>query len=515
MEPAKAARVGMPADIFRSSDRLSQTSLEQAVTYDVNQHLRKAAAITYSVPSIGAGKYAGGLWSTKTFQLVANHDAYCPATFPQVLGTGAAAVPHQWTCSGVVDSLNGVGPVCNEPPEVTHMTFETGFLCSSASDLIDGTVTRPISARPFVAGYEDRQWFWVDAYAPKAGETATTVELLIRATFHDFSLDAATSYFNFTVALTRLDEDGAGEFEVNDTSTANPVLDVPGNVGIVGVNVAFTVTRSGFYSIKMGLALVDIVHTTSYVQQIVVSPTITIKEYSPMVTTFLTDSTVSVLPFFAHNVWVNGASALLSFRSPQLVAGGTILAVNFGRVTQSWTLAVQAGAQSMLARSNIHDGYNGSQGGALQNGVFGWSKLGIWPRRMWPTTGNTEDEVFANKCPLAYVVPGMNCIDGGMLFELSPSATDTDARIDMRFDFARKITFCPSTKLIQGHGDIPILLSDQVDSMMIALSRIDNFSTNDFHDTLKRWAAKAANIAAGVIRAAEFGSKVASTVAML
>lgn len=497
--------VAVPAGIYRSADRLIQVMYDCAMEVDVAQMLRWLRSLLITeVPTIGLGNDTNALWSVSDgFPVVHLNDSVAMAAMPW----RAETVGTQWTFEFTTVSTS----VLNRSGESNTVHGAAAIVFKSAPSTTDQAIhaslrTRPICAKASLTDTTDRVCIWIDGNSAPAKRTDVTFTSLVTmrtATAWPEIPNLAVNY-----VLTRVDEDGF-ESASNYTSAISAFSALGDNQYAATSTVTMAVVISGFYMIEADTYIQPMGEgTPPTIESIALNGRCDIHERVAMSTCFVTDDVAKEFAPLSTRHWLHGSALLGSLRSPSLTSAGSILGANVRRVYPSWVSALPHSAGSIISKVDPNDTYRGAEGGKLQDGVFTWAKVTALPTVM-STTAADDGDVTSVLLPVARIVSGPGTTDGQSILYFNPAMTGELQTTVMRFTFSRKISYVPRSRLIATTGAaIPILLTDEVDVLMMALSRMNNFDHNDWHDSVKKWCANIGRAAAAVFRVARFGGHV-------
>jgi hypothetical protein len=309
-----------------------------------------------------------------------------------------------------------------------------------------------------------------------------------------------------TTELRRLDPLG-NEVVVTYNMDASPNFASVGvNLWSASVSTNLPADVSGWYRARP-LFISSSGTSGTILAKVVFAATVQVDEFTDIATGFVCDSTFVELPPIGRRYWLHGSSLLASFRSPELVAAGSIFAANTSSTYRNISEILATGLSEMLSKVPLKELHNGTDGTHIKDGFYGWEKPFTRQTTLLETSCSSVSGTVQS--PVGYVIPSPGCFDGGFVVYFDPTTASTDAVLGVRFECCSLIGYQPRTKLIKATRPVA-LTGDQWDTVLFELRSVPNFSTNDWHTMLRSVAGKVATVAKYALAAAELGVGLAS-----
>lgn len=427
------------------------------------------------------------------------HDPCCPfllpCTSPSAPGVGN---PRVWRFTTSANPTEKLTPV-------TSQAFVFDLVPRSLPVAAGGDAykfptdfrTRPIS-RVRVAT-SNTEYFWVDANLATPTGILTTLDIALGST-------VAITTGNVSVVFQTILLGADGVEQANNLPAVATAFVLNGTTGKyeASVPLADFVSTSGWYRLAVTLTFPIINGSPVYTNMTLLGRS-EIQEFVRFGTGFFVDPNFGSLTALALRYWLSASSALVSFRSPPLTAGGSVFGMNL-RPWKEWTQPLALGDGPSRAQAPVEELANGMQGYNLINGIYVWEKQSVSPASLLdasvdlpflPTTSVVE------RPPLAYLIGASGAFDGGSILYFDPSASQTGASVVMRFESTALLCYQPRNKIVKPTKGPLFLLPDQFVALQHVLLPVSNFSENDWHDVFIKTANVAFKVAKYIVYAAE------------
>lgn len=439
------------------------------------------------------------LFPSGSVPVVHFHDPCCPFMLPCSSATApGVGNPRVWRFTA------SANPTEKITPTVT-MSFDFDMVPRSLPVASGGDAykfpsdfrTRPISRQRVSAA--NQEYFWVDACAATPTGVNMTVDIALGST-----VAITTGNVNVSLVTILLGADGV------EQRTSLPgqavVFTLNGVSGKYEASVAVTdlVSTSGWYRLAVVINFPVINGSPTYTQMTIFGR-VELQEFVRIGTGFFVDPNFSSLTALALRSWHSASSALVSFRSPPLTAGGSIYGVNL-RPWKEWTQPLALGDGAARGQAPVEELANGMQGYNLINGIYVWEKQSVAPSSLLDTSVDLSfvpSVSVVERPPLAYLIGCSGAFDGGSILYFDPSASQTGATVVMRFEHTSLLAYQPRNKIIKPTKGPLFLLPDQMTALQHVLLSIPNFSENDWHDVFIKTANVAFKVAKYIVYAAE------------
>jgi len=501
----------VPLSIASDIADMTTTRLQTSFTLDVKKLAEDFAATTRPPILLTSGNSVP-LWAhpdvATSIPIVQVQDCVAPLCMPMLslpLTTGPDMYrlwqyPALTVMTGAMYPSNfdyGVPTVYSGELSYTAM----GTMGTAKSVFPSGFTNRPIFvSRSIGTGAQQfENHIWIDACADFPTNVAVQGTITTSV-----NVEAGVSG-ELRVWLTRHSSDGL-HTKIDDA--AKMTIDV---LGTSAVNLQTKVTNSGFYVVNYEISFFTTTNGTIYkVDSCQFESTLAVLELTDLGTAFYVNRTfASAMPTNATSYWPIGNAMLISFRSPELVCGGSVFAVNTSELGLSEWYQTSSASSETISSANLRFKYNAGQGGMLKRGLWTYCspktwftrKLSVCDQRL--TAYGTEYGTA-----LSYWLGGSNAPSGNNLIWLSPALVsgDTAPTYVMQFTTYTSLVYVIRTQFISSR-QLDVISSDELEQAYLLLALMTNFSENDWHSFFSKIVAAAKTVGGAIERGIGIATK--------